>query len=115
MPKGQQVTKPIKDMIAEANEEIEVGDVITQEDQPDAVLVTTSTADPLQRGLDALRARELEPLRIWSVKGPKGVGGLVCAVFLQATSEIVLMHQLPSGKFTVFTKAEVGDLSVEDQ
>lgn len=112
------MTKPIKDMIAEANEEIEAGDVIVGDvgaDDPTVQPLAVASADPLQRGMEALRAKELEPLRIWSVKGAKGVGGLVCAVFLQATSEIVLMHQLPSGKFTVFTKAEVDDLSAEDR
>ena len=69
---------------------------------------------PALSGLDALRAADLDPLRIWSTKGPKGVGGVVSAVLLQATNEIVILHQRENGKFGLFGKVNVDQLSGAD-
>ena len=63
--------------------------------------------DPTTAGMDALRAAGHEPIKIWGVKGPKGVGGVISAVFLQASSEVVILHQMDGGKFGVFRKGEV--------
>jgi hypothetical protein len=63
--------------------------------------------DPRQTGITALRNAGLDPLRLWSLKAPKDAGGTVSAVFLQATSEVVILHQLTSGRFVVFEKSSV--------
>lgn len=64
------------------------------------------TADvvPMERGIKSLRDAGSEPLRLWSVKAPKEIGGTLSAVFLQASSEVVILQQLPSGRFVVFGK-----------
>ena len=69
-----------------------------------AAEIAPAITDPATAGIDHLRAAGTEPLRLWGIKGPKEIGGTISAVFLQATSEIVLLQQLPSGKFVVFKK-----------
>ncbi len=68
------------------------------------------TADPMQAGITALRDAGLDPLRLWSLKAPKDAGGTVSAVFLQARSEVVLMHQLTSGRYVLFWKMTLEQL-----
>jgi hypothetical protein len=59
----------------------------------------------LDAGIKHLRATDSGAMRIWTVKGPKDVGGTISAVFLQDASRVVLLHQLASGKFAVYEKA----------
>lgn len=65
---------------------------------------TTPQGDPMDAGMQSLREAGCEPIRIWSTRGPKGVGGLIAGVFLQATNEVVILHQLPSGRYGLFKK-----------
>jgi hypothetical protein len=58
----------------------------THEEVDAALAAPAATPDPTQSGMEALRAAGHEPIKIWGVKGPKGVGGVVSAVFLQASS-----------------------------
>lgn len=88
---------------------------------PDAVLAPEPTLDettllgedtkiappPPTSALDFLTTAGREPIRIWKVKGPKGVGGEVAAILCQDNNEIVLAHTLPSGKFGLFSRVTV--------
>lgn len=74
------------------------------EPAPETGLPTPEVA-PMERGISYLRGLDLEPLRLWTLKGPKGVGGTISGVFLQAESRVVILQQLASGKFVVFNKA----------
>lgn len=65
-----------------------------------------SAATPLT-ALETLRVNGREPLTIWKTKGPKSVGGEIAAVLCQDDNTIVLVHTLPSGKWSVFTKAVI--------
>jgi len=69
----------------------------------DAPTVEPAAGTPLTAS-ESLSAQGREPLRIWKVKGPKGVGGEISAHLLQDTNEIVLVHTLASGRFSVFAK-----------
>ena len=58
----------------------------------------------LDAGIKHLRSTDSGAMRIWTVKGPKEVGGTISAVFLADASKVVLLHQLASGKFAVYEK-----------
>jgi hypothetical protein len=78
------------------------------EREPDSKPETTTLAvetNPATAGMDYLRGLGVEPLRLWTVKTPKGQGGTVSAVFLQATSEVAILQQFASGRFVVFRKS----------
>ena len=62
--------------------------------------------DPMTTGLAHLRSIDPDALRIWSVKGPKEVGGTISAVLFNGT-DIVMLHQRASGRFTTFTIADL--------
>jgi hypothetical protein len=71
------------------------------------------TLAPLD-AMDTFRAQDRDPMRLWRVKTPKGVGGEVMAVLLhdpetRATS-VVLVHEHASGKFTVYDRVYLDDL-----
>lgn len=66
--------------------------------------LTPVSAPDLDAGIKHLRTTDSGALRIWTVKGPKEVGGTISAVFLQDSSKVVLLHQLASGKFSVYEK-----------
>ena len=107
------MTKPLTVESIEAT--MNTGDTITQDGQPDRVIVgLSSDPDPMQTGITALRQAGLDPLRLWSLKAPKDAGGTVSAVFLQATSEVAILHQLASGRFVVFEKSSVSAISGDD-
>lgn len=80
-----------------------VNDAPDPETGADATDKATVTQTPAT-AMDTLRADGREPLRIWKVKGPKGVGGEIAAVLCQDDNTIVLVHTLDSGKFSVFAK-----------
>ena len=79
----------------------------TTETEADTVTTGAAKPDPTTAGIDHLRDTGTEPLRLWTVKGPKGISGTISGVFLQDTSEIVILQQLTSGKYVVFKKADV--------
>lgn len=58
-------------------------------------------------GMDHLRAVDETAMRLWKVKGPKEPGGEITAVFLAESSTVVLLHQMPSGKFVTFGKVDL--------
>lgn len=57
--------------------------------------------------LETLRVNGRELLTIWKTRGPKPVGGEIAAVLCQDDNTIVLVHTLPSGKWSVFMKAVI--------
>lgn len=57
--------------------------------------------------LETLRVNGREPLTIWKTRGPKSVGGEIAAVLCQDDNTIVLVHTLPSGKWSVFKKVVI--------
>lgn len=59
---------------------------------------------PAPDAITHLRDAGREPIRIWKAKGPKLVGGVIEAVLCQDSNEIVLVHTLDSGKWSLFTK-----------
>lgn len=59
---------------------------------------------PAPDAITHLRDAGREPIRIWKAKGPKMVGGVIEAVLCQDVNEIVLVHTLDSGKWSLFTK-----------
>lgn len=80
------------------------------EDQADKMVAEVDAhlaPPPPTSALDFLTAAGREPIRIWKVKGPKGVGGEVSAILCQDNNEIVLAHTLPSGKFGLFSRVTV--------
>ena len=71
--------------------------------------VVAAPVDPLQTGITKLRAVSTSAQRIWSTKAPKETGGTISAVLVEdgpfeAATTIVMLHQLPNGKFSVFEK-----------
>ena len=79
----------------------------TTEDKAEAALAAAEPAfsEPkIETAMDALHHAGREPLRIWRVKGPKGVFGEIAAVLCQDTNSIVMTHTLPSGKWSLFEK-----------
>lgn len=59
--------------------------------------------DPMLNGQRAIRNYDADALRIWKTTAPKDVGGVLSAYLIDAT-DIVLLHQLPSGRFSMFRK-----------
>ncbi len=74
------------------------------ETETDELNHTDTPQIDLDAGIKHLRATDSGAMRIWTVKGPKEVGGTISAVFLQDASKVVLLHQLASGKFSVYEK-----------
>ena len=77
--------------------------------KPAALVPMPDPVDPLQTGITKLRAVSTSALRIWSTKAPKEIGGTISAVLVEdgpfkAATAIVLLHQLPNGKFSVCEK-----------
>jgi hypothetical protein len=74
-------------------------------------ILSVAASDPTTRGMDHIRTVDPDALVIWSVNGPKKVGGTVSAVLIHS-SEVVMLHQLASGKYVTFRKAA---LEVEEE
>ncbi len=66
----------------------------------------TPLTDPMDAGITHIRSIDPDALRIWTVKGPKEIGGTVSAVLMN-TSEVVILHQFASGRFGVFKKVDL--------
>ena len=64
--------------------------------------------DPMQKGRRALRAIDEDALQVWKMKAPKELTGLFAAYLVDG--KVVIIHQRPSGKFTVFKQVELADL-----
>lgn len=60
--------------------------------------------EPLERGLAAIKAEDPDALRIWEVKGPRQGGGRLLGVLLQGTGEVVIVHQMQSGRFSIYER-----------
>ena len=66
--------------------------------------LTLTPPDPLMQGLAAIKAEDPDALRIWQVKGPRQGGGTISGVLMQSTGAVVIVHQLPSGKFAIYER-----------
>ena len=74
--------------------------------------MTTETPDPRQTGIDHLRTIDETAMRVWKVKAPKGVPGEISGVLFAGS--VLIMHQLPSGKFVVFEKVDPAKLGAAE-
>ena len=65
--------------------------------------VQPAAPDPMEAGMTSIRTADPDALRIWSVKGPKvQPGSEIFGVLTDGA--VVVVHQLASGKFTVYDK-----------
>lgn len=110
------MTKSVAELIrADADEQADLRPAAEPVQTAEASIPPPTPTEPLQRGLAALRQHNLDPLRLWTVKAPKDTGGLIMGVFLQATSEVIVMHQLASGRFVLFAKTAIEALGASDE
>ena len=67
----------------------------------------TIVTDPAQTGIAHLRTIDPGAMRLWSVKGPKGMAdSTICGVMVEIDDvpTVVILHQFEGGKFTTFSK-----------
>jgi hypothetical protein len=68
---------------------------------------TGPTIDPTETGITHLRTIDPGAIRLWSVKGPKGMAESTISgvmVEIDDVPTVVILHQFAAGKFTTFSK-----------
>jgi hypothetical protein len=102
------MTKPTTDEpAADPNAALsEIADKMRASGAIPAIEPTSEPTDPMLTGMAYIKSIDPDAQRMWKVAGPKGVGGEIMAVLVN-DSEVVLVHQRASGKFTTFRKADL--------
>ena len=68
--------------------------------------------DPMQKGARFLRTIDETAIRVWKAKPPKEMPGDLAGYLFEGS--VVVVHQLPSGKFVVYRRVELADLQPKD-
>ena len=68
--------------------------------------------DPMQKAARFLRSIDETALRVWKAKPPKEMPGELAGYLFEGS--VVVVHQLPSGKFVVYQRVNPNDLAAPD-
>lgn len=71
------------------------------------------TTDPMQRGAEALREIDETAQRVWKAKPPKEMLGELNGYLVNG--KVAIVHQLPSGKFVLYKRVSLAELSEDGQ
>ena len=76
----------------------------------DPEATTETKVEMPSTGMDAIRAKHPDALRIWTVKGPKEPGGVISGVMIHAEKghyRELLLRQHTNGSYSVYERVEL--------
>lgn len=94
-------TVSVNKILADIKQQIEAPAPQPEPVTVNVTIAVASSVDPMEAGVNSIRADDPDAIIMWSVRGPKQQQGSEVQWIL-TEGDVIIIHQLASGRFKVY-------------